>query len=89
LGWQRWEEFTQADVSDGEWAFGAPWLTLMRGGAPQREDPLLDWPKRAALVGAGGLPVGQDREALARTLAGDHRLVLVVLMHPSLLAKSA
>jgi len=29
-----------SDVSDEEWAFIAPYLTLMREDAPQREHPL-------------------------------------------------
>src|SRR3954471_4511641 len=29
-----------SDVSDDEWAFVAPYLTLMREDAPQREHPL-------------------------------------------------
>jgi transposase len=31
-----------SDVSDAEWEFLAPYLTLMRGDAPQREYPLRD-----------------------------------------------
>jgi transposase len=30
------------DVSDDEWASETPYLTLMRGGAPQREHSLCD-----------------------------------------------
>jgi transposase len=29
-----------SDVTDEEWAFAAPYLTLMRQDAPQREHPL-------------------------------------------------
>jgi transposase len=29
-----------SDVTDEEWAFAAPYLTLMREDAPQREHPL-------------------------------------------------
>ena len=29
-----------SDVSDDEWAFVAPYLTLMKEDAPQREHPL-------------------------------------------------
>ncbi|MEM6506398.1 MAG: transposase, partial [Planctomycetota bacterium] len=34
------KEALPSDVTDDEWAFVAPYLTLMREDAPQREHPL-------------------------------------------------
>jgi len=44
-----------SDVSDEEWEFCAPYLTLMTGKAPQRKFPLREIFKCAALVYPCGL----------------------------------
>ena len=40
LGMTKARKHYPSDVSDAEWAFSAPYLTLMREDAPQREHPL-------------------------------------------------
>ena len=66
-----------SDVSDEEWAFCAPYLTLMKEGAPQREHSLraLQW---TALVCACGLSVANDAQrpaAVARGATANSTLV--------------
>src|SRR5918994_5805718 len=70
-----------SDVSDDEWAFVAPYLTLMREDAPQRDHPLrerfngLRWIVRAGAPWRR-LPTTDEPAAVARgrraapTLAG-------------------
>ncbi len=54
-----------SDVSDEEWAFCCPYLTLMKEDAPQREYPLRELFsegafQRPALDGSSGLSVEDD-----------------------------
>ena len=66
-----------SDVSDEEWAFCAPYLTLMKEEAPQREHPLSRDLQRPALVHPSGLSVADDAQrpaALARSAAADPAL---------------
>lgn len=44
------------DVSDEEWAFVAPYLTLMSGDAPQREYPLREVFNGLSYLIRGGTP---------------------------------
>ena len=48
-----------SDVTDDEWAFIAPYLTLMREDAPQREHDLREV-FNGALDCANGFPVAYD-----------------------------
>jgi transposase len=45
-----------SDVSDDEWAFVAPYLTLMTEEAPQREYPLCEVFNALCYVVRGGIP---------------------------------
>lgn len=45
-----------SDVSDDEWAFVAPYLTLMTEEAPQREYPLREVFNALRYVVRGGIP---------------------------------
>jgi len=47
-----------SDVSDDEWAFVAPYLTLMTEEAPQREYPLREVFNALRYVVRGGFPGG-------------------------------
>ncbi len=41
-----------SDVSDDEWAFAAPYLTLMKEDAPQRDHPIPERGERVVEAGA-------------------------------------
>jgi transposase len=45
-----------SDVSDDEWAFVAPYLTLMNEDAPQRDHPLREVFNALRYVVRGGIP---------------------------------
>jgi transposase len=65
------------DVSDEEWEFVAPYLTLMKEDAPQRRYPLRDLFRCRALDGEGGLPVAHAAgglSALERSRAAGQTL---------------
>jgi transposase len=51
-----------SDVSDEEWAFCAPYLTLMSEHAPQRKHSLRAILQRPALAGARGLFLADDAQ---------------------------
>ena len=66
-----------SDVSDEEWAFCAPYLTLMKEDAPQREHSLARTLQWSAVVGARGLSVADDAQrsaAVARRPTTDPTL---------------
>ena len=69
-----------SDVSDDEWAFVAPYLTLMTEDAPQRDYPLrevfnaLRWLVRAGAPWRPLAPAAQRPAALAHRLRSGHAL---------------
>ncbi len=54
-----------SDVSDDEWAFVAPYLTLMTEDAPQRQHPLREVFNALRCTGRPGRLDGTHRRTLA------------------------
>ena len=75
------------DVSDEEWAFVAPYLTLMREDAPQRDHDLrevftgLRWVVERSFAWLTRCRrLAKDYERLPRTVAGLHLVAFATLM---------
>lgn len=72
------------DVSDGDWAFLAPYLALMREDAPQRRYPLRELFNELRDIARTGLPWRYLPPGLPQRLAevvkGFHPIAFVVLM---------
>lgn len=77
LGMKQDRKHYPSDVSDEEWAFCAPYLTLMKEDAPQEEYPLRELYNGLRWFVRAGLSVADDAQrsaAVARGATADAAL---------------